>query len=59
MGDPPIRREGGSPPGHGGRPLLFRRLTLIVSGGTIEHVFYPVFPPLLSAQPVLDWLKAN
>ncbi len=38
---------------------LVRRLTLIVSGGAIEHVFYPVFPPDRSAQPVVDWLKAN
>jgi peroxiredoxin len=24
---------------------LYRRLTLIVAGGTIAHVFYPVYPP--------------
>lgn len=38
---------------------LLRRLTLVVRGGTIEHVFYPVFPPDRSAAQALDWLKAN
>lgn len=35
---------------------LYKRLTLIVSGGIIEHVFYPVFPPGEHAQQVLSWL---
>lgn len=42
----------------GGMQLL-RRLTLIVRDGTIEHVFYPVFPPDRSAAQALDWLKNN
>ena len=37
---------------------LYRRLTLIVSGGVIEHVFYPVFPPDTHASQVLSWLRA-
>lgn len=41
-----------------GRPLL-RRLTLIVRGSRIEHVFYPVFPPDESVNQVLDWLDRN
>ena len=36
---------------------LYRRLTMIVSDGTIEKVFYPVFPPDRNAADVLDWLK--
>ena len=36
---------------------LVRRLTLVVRGGVIAHVFYPVFPPDRSAEPVLDWLR--
>ena len=40
----------------GGERLL-KRLTLIVRGGTIEHVFYPVFPPQESAEQVLAWLR--
>ena len=36
---------------------LLRRVTLIVRGGTIEKVFYPVFPPDQNAQEVLNWLQ--
>ena len=36
---------------------LVRRLTLVVRGGVIAHVFYPVFPPDRSAEPVLDLLR--
>jgi len=38
---------------------LLRRLTLIVRGGRIEHVFYPVFPPNESAEQVLRWLRKH
>ena len=38
---------------------LYRRLTMTITGGTIEHVFYPIFPPDQHAQEVLDWLQAN
>lgn len=43
-------------PGHG---RLFRRLTLVIREGRIEHVFYPVFPPDTHARQVLDWLAAH
>lgn len=43
----------------GGGSRLIRRLTLVVRDGTIEHVFYPVFPPDRSAEPVLDWLRTH
>jgi peroxiredoxin len=38
---------------------LYKRLTLVVRDGVIEHVFYPVFPPNTHAQQVLDWLGAH
>jgi peroxiredoxin len=42
----------------GGR-TFFRRLTLVIRDGLIEHVFYPVFPPGAHAGEVLDWLRAS
>ncbi len=42
-----------------GGDVLYKRLTLIARGGTIEHVFYPVFPPDANAGDVLAWLEAN
>lgn len=38
---------------------LIKRLTLVVRGGAIEHVFYPVFPPDQSASEVVRWLRAR
>jgi peroxiredoxin (alkyl hydroperoxide reductase subunit C) len=38
---------------------LIKRLALIVDGGRITHVFYPVFPPDRNAAEVLAWLRAN
>ena len=38
---------------------LIKRLTLIERDGTIEKVFYPVFPPDLNAEDVLSWLRAS
>lgn len=38
---------------------LFRRLTLVLRDGVIEHVFHPVFPPSEHAQQVLTWLREN
>lgn len=38
---------------------LLKRLTLILLGGVVEHVFYPVFPPDRSAQEVIEWLTEN
>jgi peroxiredoxin len=39
-----------------GRTLL-KRLTLVISNGRIERVFYPVFPPDRHAGEVLRWLE--
>jgi peroxiredoxin len=38
---------------------LIKRLTLVVRNNTIEHVFYPVFPPDKHAEEVIAWLKAH
>lgn len=38
---------------------LLKRLTLIICGGRIEHVFYPVFPPNESADQVIRWLTVH
>lgn len=38
---------------------LYARLTLVVTGGLIEHVFYPIFPPNTHAQQVLQWLREH
>jgi peroxiredoxin len=34
----------------------YRRLTVIVADGRVEHVFYPIFPPGEHAAEVLAWL---
>ncbi len=39
-----------------GGQRLYKRLTLIVANGRIEHVFYPIFPPDEHAAEVLGWL---
>ena len=36
---------------------LLKRFTLVIDDGTVEHVFYPVFPPDRSASEVIDWLS--
>jgi peroxiredoxin len=38
---------------------LLKRLTLVIDGGQIRHVFYPVFPPDGHAAEVLDWLRSG
>ncbi len=42
-----------------GGATRYRRITLIVTDGRIEHVFYPIFPPDGHAAEVLDWLSAH
>ena len=42
-----------------GRLELFKRITLIVEGGRIRKVFYPVFPPDRNAAEVISWLHAS
>jgi peroxiredoxin len=38
---------------------LYRRLTFIARNGSVEKVFYPVFPPDRNAEEVLDWLPTS
>jgi peroxiredoxin len=38
---------------------LLKRLTLILSNGKIEKVFYPVFPPDKHAEEVMAWLAMH
>jgi peroxiredoxin len=38
---------------------LYKRVTLILARGRIEHVFYPVFPPDRNAAMVVAWLRAR
>jgi peroxiredoxin/DNA-binding transcriptional MerR regulator len=41
----------------GGSQRLYKRLTLVLDGPTVEHVFYPVFPPDRHAAEVLAWVR--
>lgn len=38
---------------------LYKRQTLVVVEGVIEHVFYPIFPPDQHAGEVLGWLASR
>nr|WP_237155355.1 peroxiredoxin [Mycobacteroides abscessus] len=38
---------------------LFKRLTMVVRGGVLEHIFYPIFPPDRHAEQVLNWLRTH
>ncbi len=40
-----------------GGTVRYQRLTLIITAGTIEHAFYPIFPPDGHAGEVLRWLR--
>ena len=42
-----------------GDQRLYKRLTLVIADGRIEHVFYPIFPPDEHAAQVLAWLSAQ
>ena len=39
--------------------VLLKRMALVLRDGTIQKVFYPVFPPDRNAQDVIDWLSAK
>lgn len=38
---------------------LYRRHTLVLRDGVVQHVFYPVFPPDQHAEQVLGWLPTT
>jgi peroxiredoxin len=39
--------------------MLYKRLTLVISDGAIEYVFYPIFPPNQHTQQLLAWLRSH
>jgi peroxiredoxin len=41
----------------GGQRTLLKRLTFIMRDGTIEKVFYPIFPPDRHAEEVVAWVR--
>ena len=41
------------------KEVLLKRLTMVIRQGTIDHIFYPVFPPDRHAEEVLGWLMAR
>ncbi len=47
------------PQDRGGPQRLYKRLTLVLDGLAIKHVFYPVFPPDRHADEVLDWVRSH
>jgi peroxiredoxin len=49
----------GLPTFEAGGVTLYKRLTLIIRNGLIEHAFYPIFPPNEHAEQVLAWLRDN
>jgi len=48
-----------TPRRHGGPQRLYKRLTLVLDGTRVEHLFYPVFPPDTHATQVVDWLREH
>lgn len=54
-----LASDPGLPTLSAGDLTLFARMAFLVSGGVIEHVFYPIFPPNAHARVVLDWLANN
>ena len=54
-----LAEDPGLPTFTAGGLTVYRRMALLIRGGYIEHVFYPVFPPDRHAQVVLDWLAAH
>ena len=49
----------GLPTFEAGGHTLYKRLTLVVHNGVVEHAFYPIFPPNEHAQQVLTWLRSR
>jgi peroxiredoxin len=40
-----------------GGSRFYKRLTMVIRGRTVEHVFYPIFPPNEHPGRVLEWLR--
>ncbi len=54
-----LARDLGLPTFSTGELTLYKRLTLVIHDGVIEHVFYPIFPPDQHAGEVLAWLRGR
>jgi peroxiredoxin len=39
--------------------ILLKRFTLVINDATVEHIFYPVFPPDRNASDVVAWLSKS
>jgi peroxiredoxin len=39
--------------------IFLKRLTMVIEGGIIRHVIYPVFPPDRNAEMLMAWLSGN
>lgn len=61
LSDPELLLAGqlGLPTFSPGGMTLYRRHTLVMRNGVVEHVFYPVFPPDQHAEQVLAWLSTH
>jgi peroxiredoxin/DNA-binding transcriptional MerR regulator len=61
LSDPTLSLAGalGLPTFEGRGLTLYKRLTLVICDGVIEHAFYPIFPPDEHAHEVLSWLRDN
>ncbi|HWN33474.1 MAG TPA: peroxiredoxin [Pseudonocardia sp.] len=61
LSDPELRLAAalGLPTFRAGGMTLYQRLTLVITDGVVEHVFYPVFPPGEHAGQVLEWLEST
>lgn len=49
----------GLPVFEAGGDRFYKRLTMIVRGQFVEHVFFPIFPPNEHAREVLLWLRQH
>jgi peroxiredoxin/DNA-binding transcriptional MerR regulator len=54
-----LRKVLGLPVFAAGAMILYERLTMIVTDGVIEQVFYPVSTPGQHAEQVVRWLRAH
>jgi peroxiredoxin len=54
-----LARAAGLPTMEVAGQTLLKRLALVVDGGRVAKVFYPVFPPDRNAGDVLAWLREN
>jgi peroxiredoxin len=61
VADPELRLGAalGLPTFQFGGETLYKRVTLVLRVGRVEHVFYPVFPPDRNAAEVVAWLEAR